>query len=170
MDPPTCQGTLVDTHTVTTMCSPCMGEGKVLGRPTKRARAGKKQLARSRNDTKNVFNETRSLERTTQVCAKCGGCGVRSVHRDKLFKSVIESKSQAPVVAIIGGGIGGLALALALQHRNIRAVVYERDSSFAERKQGYGFTLQQGAAALKQLGVSQMDDKFTSRKGYSLFA
>ena len=31
--------------------------------------------------------------------------------------------------------------------------MYERDASFAQRAQGYGLTLQQGARALKQLGL-----------------
>jgi len=55
-------------------------------------------------------------------------------------------------VAIIGGGIGGLALALACSHRSIPCTVYERDLSFEERSQGYGLTMQQGAKALQALG------------------
>jgi 2-polyprenyl-6-methoxyphenol hydroxylase-like FAD-dependent oxidoreductase len=57
-------------------------------------------------------------------------------------------------IAIIGGGIGGAALALALQRRGLRATIYERDASFAQRSQGYGLTMQQGANALAQLGLS----------------
>ena len=42
-------------------------------------------------------------------------------------------------VAVIGGGIGGFALALALQKRGMTSVrVFERDQSFDERRQGYG--------------------------------
>ena len=48
--------------------------------------------------------------------------------------------------------IGGLATALALRHRNIPVTVYEKDTSFAQRAQGYALTMQQGASALKQLG------------------
>ena len=44
--------------------------------------------------------------------------------------------TQNTSVAIIGCGIGGAALALALQQRGIRAKVYERDASFDCRKQG----------------------------------
>jgi hypothetical protein len=42
-------------------------------------------------------------------------------------------------VAIIGGGIGGFGLAVALQQRGIRFTVYEKDQSFGERRQGYGY-------------------------------
>lgn len=57
-------------------------------------------------------------------------------------------------VAVIGGGIGGLAAAIALRARGIDVVVYERDAGFFERRQGYGLTMQQGARVLQQLGVS----------------
>ena len=61
-------------------------------------------------------------------------------------------------VAVVGGGLGGLALALALQQRGIATAVYERDTSFFERAQGYGLTLQQGGAAVRQLGLAQAAD------------
>jgi hypothetical protein len=64
---------------------------------------------------------------------------------------VIESVD----VAIIGGGIGGLALALALQQRGVRCAVYERDKSIGERSQGYGLTMQQGGTALRAIGLTQ---------------
>jgi salicylate hydroxylase len=56
-------------------------------------------------------------------------------------------------VAIIGGGIGGLALAVALRHRHISCRVYEKDHSFEQRRQGYGLTLQQARRALLALGI-----------------
>jgi hypothetical protein len=56
-------------------------------------------------------------------------------------------------VGIVGGGIGGLALAIALLNKGIDCMVFERDRSFAERSQGYGLTMQQGAKTLKKLGV-----------------
>jgi 2-polyprenyl-6-methoxyphenol hydroxylase-like FAD-dependent oxidoreductase len=57
------------------------------------------------------------------------------------------------LVAISGGGIGGLALALALQRRGIRSIVFEQDPRFDARSQGYGLTMQQGGRALKELGI-----------------
>ena len=39
-------------------------------------------------------------------------------------------------VVIIGGGLAGLAAALAIQQLNGRASVYERDLSFDDRRQG----------------------------------
>jgi 2-polyprenyl-6-methoxyphenol hydroxylase-like FAD-dependent oxidoreductase len=57
------------------------------------------------------------------------------------------------VIGIAGGGIGGFALALALQKKGIRSVVFEKDISIDARHQGYGLTLQQGGRALKALGI-----------------
>jgi salicylate hydroxylase len=61
--------------------------------------------------------------------------------------------SSLPLIAIIGGGIGGVALALALQHRGMHVAVFERDTSFGARRQGYGLTMQQGGTALEKLGL-----------------
>lgn len=57
------------------------------------------------------------------------------------------------LVAIVGGGIGGLATALALQQAGLRARVYERDSGFDVRRQGYGLTLSTTNSALAALGL-----------------
>jgi 2-polyprenyl-6-methoxyphenol hydroxylase-like FAD-dependent oxidoreductase len=44
-------------------------------------------------------------------------------------------------VAIIGSGVAGLSAAISLQKLGLNVVVYEKDKSFASRKQGYGMTL-----------------------------
>ena len=63
----------------------------------------------------------------------------------------VHSKTR---VGIVGGGIGGLAAALALARRGFQVRVFEKDERFLSRKQGYGLTLQQGGLALRCLGVS----------------
>ena len=42
-------------------------------------------------------------------------------------------------VIIVGGGVGGLAAALALQQRGVRCAVYERDED-CEQRRGYGLS------------------------------
>jgi len=72
-----------------------------------------------------------------------------------------DSKKPALRVAISGGGIGGsaehnwqdtcwlgCALALALQQRGFDVLLFEKDTSFSQRRQGYGLTLQQGCVKL----------------------
>ena len=64
-----------------------------------------------------------------------------------------DGAHEALAVAVVGGGIGGLALALALQQRGVVVGVFERDGHFFERSQGYGLTLQQGSKAVRDLGL-----------------
>ena len=58
-------------------------------------------------------------------------------------------------VVVVGAGIAGLAVAVALQKRGVSVRVYERDVAFAGRRQGYGLTLQP-STSLAELGV--LDD------------
>ena len=58
-------------------------------------------------------------------------------------------------VAIVGGGLAGLAVALSCQQAGIKNVtVYERDVCFDDRRQGYGLTLTNNPKGpLAKLGV-----------------
>ena len=84
-------------------------------------------------------------------CKTCGGTGLVPTRDGELP----VPRDDAPHVAVVGAGIGGAALALALQQRGVRASVFERDAGFAARKQGYGLTMQKysGGAALSHLGL-----------------
>ena len=56
---------------------------------------------------------------------------------------------------------------VACQHRNIPCTVYERDTHFNQRGQGYGLTLQQASKALKYFGIQPADfanDSITSTR------
>lgn len=69
-----------------------------------------------------------------------------------------------PRVAIIGGGIGGMALAVACLHRGIPYTLYERDESFDTRSQGYWLTLQQASKAMAWLGISDLEEGIISTR------
>ena len=58
-------------------------------------------------------------------------------------------------VVVVGGGIGGLACALALAKQGVKSTVLEKDESFAARAQGYGLTMQQGTRAVRVLGIEE---------------
>ena len=55
---------------------------------------------------------------------------------------------------VAGGGIGGAAVAVALQGKGFDVLVLESDPSFDARKQGYGLTIQGGWIVLRSLFVS----------------
>jgi hypothetical protein len=65
----------------------------------------------------------------TVKCDVCDGLGI--VDGDiATFKPAFVGK-----IAVIGGGIGGIAFALAAKQRGLDVTVYEKDSSFATRSQ-----------------------------------
>nr|WP_246522392.1 NAD(P)/FAD-dependent oxidoreductase [Flavobacterium branchiicola] len=93
------------------------------------------------------------------VCQNCSGSGlIASVN----FPAAdIENY---PHVAIIGGGIGGVALAVACLHRKIPFTLFERDLNFEARSQGYGLTLQQASKAINGLGIFALKDGVVSTR------
>lgn len=85
--------------------------------------------------------------------------------------AVRKEWNQALPVAVVGGGIGGLACALALEKRGIPVVVYERDASFAQRRQGYGMTMSTTNTALEELGIlSELRQRDTVSESHYVFA
>jgi len=138
-------------------CTKCLGEGQTQVRPSKKAQyqyKRDKQAALERNEEIPQRPPLR-IER----CPICSGTGLVDA------KTENQQYACAQTVAIVGGGIGGLALALALQQRRIPCVVYERDSCFEERRQGYGLTMQQAVKALRSLGFY---DNSTAEEGFGI--
>ncbi|MFT6208598.1 MAG: 2-polyprenyl-6-methoxyphenol hydroxylase-like FAD-dependent oxidoreductase [Colwellia sp.] len=92
-------------------------------------------------------------------CLNCSGSG--------LVQSASHPTADTenyPHVAIIGGGIGGVALAVACKHRGIPFTLYERDSVFGARSQGYGLTLQQASKAIEALGIFSLKNGVISTR------
>lgn len=92
-------------------------------------------------------------------CINCAGSGLIASENIP-----IPDKENYPHVAIIGAGIGGVALAVACLHRGIPFTLYERDSSFLDRSQGYGLTLQQASKAIKSFGIISLKEGVVSTK------
>jgi 2-polyprenyl-6-methoxyphenol hydroxylase-like FAD-dependent oxidoreductase len=140
-----------------TVCSACHGEGKVSRRPTKRARLRYKRALLA------AEKENASVQPTPPVahvddCAHCKGAGLEK------SPAATPLNANSPSIAIIGGGLGGLALAVACQHRGIPFTIYERDEHFDQRAQGYGLTMQQATKALEGFGISELQAGITSTK------
>lgn len=93
------------------------------------------------------------------VCPSCLGSGLNAADHPP-----VADTENYPHVAIIGGGIGGVALAVACLHRGIPFTLYERDSDFSARSQGYGLTLQQACKAIEGLGLFTLEHGVVSTR------
>jgi 2-polyprenyl-6-methoxyphenol hydroxylase-like FAD-dependent oxidoreductase len=96
---------------------------------------------------------------TQYLCDHCSGTGLIPA-----LSAPVADVQRYPHVAIIGAGIGGVALAVACLHRGIPFTLYERDNSFDARAQGYGLTLQQASNAIKGLGLLSLKDTSNSTR------
>lgn len=142
-----------------TICKECQGQGKKSKRVRKNVQLAYEATldAYEKSDKQKVAPVRPKA--VQQACLKCNGSGLLAV--DKYPIADIENY---PHVAIIGGGIGGVALAVACLHRNIPFTLYERDASFNSRSQGYGLTLQQASNAIKGLGIFKLKEGVVSTK------
>lgn len=142
-----------------TICSECLGRGKKSRRLRKKVKL-RYQIAL------NQFEETNG-EGTAPVppkghldsCLNCSGSGLVPA-----YSPPIVDKDNYPHIAIIGGGIGGVALAVACLHRGIPFTLYERDNNFEARSQGYGLTLQQASKAIEGLGLFSLEEGVISTR------
>lgn len=96
---------------------------------------------------------------TQYLCENCSGSGLTAATSYPL-----PDTENYPHVAIIGAGIGGVALAVACMHRGIPFTLYERDHSFDARAQGYGLTLQQASNAIKGFGLFSLKEGVNSTR------
>lgn len=92
------------------------------------------------------------------LCINCNGLGILPSNSQPI------ADTNYPHVAIIGAGIGGVALAVACLHRKIPFTLYERDSNFEARSQGYGLTLQQATKAIERFGIISLKEGVISTR------
>lgn len=93
------------------------------------------------------------------TCLNCSGSGLISSKNP-----VVPDTKNYPHIAIIGAGIGGVALAVACLHRGIPFTIFERDNNFEARSQGYGLTLQQASKVIEAFGVFYLKEGIISTK------
>lgn len=138
-------------------CEDCQGQGQKKRKLKKKTKLQYQQDLEvfQKNGSKGI-PPTRPL-RTTYPCSTCNGSGLTKTNYPTTLKSY-------PKIAIIGGGIGGIALAIACLHRGIPFTIYERDAAFNERSQGYGLTLQQASKAMKGFGIFSLPNGIVSNK------
>lgn len=130
------------------VCPNCCGFGKKNMKLRKKSKL-RYQIALEEFEKAKSEGKVVARPKLTQyLCDHCHGSGLIA------SSSCPQADPEKfPHVAIIGAGIGGVALAVACLHRGIPFTLYERDTSFDARAQGYGLTLQQASNAVKGLGL-----------------
>jgi salicylate hydroxylase len=141
------------------VCKDCHGLGKKKRRISKKARLIYQKALAQYKLTKEEGAPPTPPKRHNYSCSNCNGSGlIRSDSHPK------ADKDKYPHFAIIGAGIGGVALAVACLHRQIPFTIYERDYDFHARQQGYGLTLQQASRAIKGLGLPSLEEGVVSTR------
>ena len=141
------------------VCKKCKGQGKKSRKLTKDVRQilqkGMSQIKKNSSEDLASIN----LKRHLYACKTCKGSGLIISEA-----SPSANKNLYPNLAIIGGGIAGVALAVACLHRSIPFTLYERDTNFEARSQGYGLTLQQASKSLKGFGLFKLHQGVVSSR------
>jgi 2-polyprenyl-6-methoxyphenol hydroxylase-like FAD-dependent oxidoreductase len=151
--------TLKNEVTRWTPCQECQGLGKKRKRPRKKMRLLYQRALEQFEKTGGEGNAPIRSKGHLYSCLNCSGSGI--VRSDSY---PLADKENYPHVAIIGGGIGGVALAVACLHRGIPFSLYERDNGFEARSQGYGLTLQQASKAIEGLGIISLEKGIISTR------
>ena len=140
-----------------TICPACQGRGKKSKRLRKKVRLRYQRVLDQFEKTNREGAAPVRPKGHLDTCDNCKGSGL--VH--SATPPLVDNENY-PHLAIIGGGIGGVALAVACLHRGIPFTLYERDNGFDARSQGYGLTLQQASSAMKGLGISSLEQGLVS--------
>jgi 2-polyprenyl-6-methoxyphenol hydroxylase-like FAD-dependent oxidoreductase len=146
-------------ETIWTICPECLGRGKKSRKLRKKVRLRYRMECDQFEKTNSPGTPPIRPKGHLYSCPDCGGSGL--IHSSS---HPLSDKENYPHVAIIGGGIGGVALAVACLHRAIPFTLYERDGSFEARSQGYGLTLQQASKAIEGLGILSLEEGVTSTR------
>ena len=142
-----------------TVCPECQGRGKKSRKLKKQTRLHLQMESDQFEKAKGEGIASVRPNRHLYSCANCSGSGlVPSVNHP------IADKENYPHVAIIGGGIGGVALAVAYLQRGIPFTLFERDNNFDARSQGYGLTLQQASKPIEGLGLFSLKEGLNSTR------
>lgn len=142
-----------------TICHECHGCGKKSRGLSDKARRCYHKAIDQFEKSKNKGTAPIPPKGHLYSCLHCCGSGI--------ITSAIPpraDKENYPHVAIIGGGIAGVALAVACLHRGIPFTLYERDTNFDARSQGYGLTLQQASKAIEGLGIFSLKEGVISTR------
>lgn len=75
------------------------------------------------------------------------------------------ASGDAPDVAVVGGGVAGLAAATALAERGARVTLYEREQALGGRLAGWPVTLADGSTATMSRGFHAFFRQYYNLRG-----
>lgn len=142
-----------------TICPECQGRGKKSRRLSKKVRLLYQMEFEQFEKTKDKGTAPVRPKAHLYSCLDCSGSGLLP----SAIPPIVDTENY-PHLAIIGAGIGGVALAVACLHRGIPFSLYERDNNFDARSQGYGLTLQQASKAIEGLGIFSLEEAVISTR------
>lgn len=148
-----------ETHKAWAVCLACKGRGQQSRRPSSKARRAYQEALEQFDHSNDDAIAPSRPEAVTTRCASCEGTGIIAA-----TSPPETTRDTYPEVAIIGAGIGGVALAVACLHRGIPFTLYERDQGFDTRAQGYGLTLQQARKVMKSYGLQHLEEGIVSSR------
>jgi len=141
-----------------TLCLDCQGRGQKSKRIRKKAKLAYRYALLQYEKRDCQGSAPIAPKGHLDTCPSCTGKGLT------LSSTPVAIDKNYPHIAIVGAGIGGVALAVACLHRGIPFTLYERDNGFADRSQGYGLTLQQASSAIQGLGIASLDEGVVSTR------
>lgn len=142
-----------------TICPECKGRGKKSRGLSDKARLRYRKALDEFEKTNGEGTAPVRPKGHLHSCLNCSGSGLIPA-----ASPPIADTENYPHIAIIGGGIGGVALAVASLHRGIPFTLFERDNNFEARSQGYGLTLQQASKAIEGLGIFSLEEGVISTR------
>lgn len=132
-------------------------------------------LARSAEQLLDEFNDE-ELDNAEWAFLRAGQQNIVKRLRQRRKRSLsgaaagpVADASRCGRIVVAGGGIGGAAVAVALQSKGFDVVVLEADASFDARKQGYGLTIQRQDAT-QAMGIDLARDDAPSTSHYTFSA
>ena len=146
-----------------TLCPKCQGRGKKSRAIRKSVRLRYQRDLEQFQKTPHAGSAPIRPKGHLDACLNCNGSGLVQCASQATSHRTPDYDNY-PHLAIVGGGIGGVALAVACLHRRIPFTLYERDNGFTARSQGYGLTLQQASRAIEGLGILSLEEGVVSTR------
>jgi len=141
------------------ICEKCKGLGQLNKRLRKKVRLAYKNALEEYQKNNKTAPTPEKPSPVFEKCQSCNGSGLI-----KTQTAPVTETEKYPHIAIVGAGIGGVALGVACLHRGIPFTLFEKDAHFNSRSQGYGLTLQQASKALKAFGILSLEESVVSTR------